>query len=451
MNDLTIGYALRSELRPYPGSARKHSKRQIKQIARSIEQFGWTNPILTSDDNEVICGHGRLEAAKLLNLDKVPVVRLSHLSAAQRRAYVIADNALALKAGWDYDTLAIELQGLIDVDFDMELTGLELGEIEVILDDAAAKTAVADRADDELPEVATGPAVSRLGDVWRLGGHRLVCGDARKPSIYRALLGADKADVVVADSPYNVRIDGHVSGLGATKHREFAMASGEMSEAEFTSFLTRFLIATVAHARPGAILFCFMDWRHLAELLAAGRASELELKNLCVWCKDNAGLGSCYRSRHELVLVFKVPGGPHTNTFELGQHGRYRTNVWEYAGVNTFRTGRLDELAMHPTVKPVALVADAIKDVSRHNDIVLDPFVGSGTTLIAAEKTGRRGRAIELDPLYVDVAVRRWQVFTGKQATLAATGCTFEEVEEQRLRDGSVDAGTGSSATDEAS
>lgn len=389
------------------------------------------------------------EAAKLLKLDKIPIVRLSHLSAAQRRAYVIADNAIALKSGWDRDMLAIEFQGLIDIGFDVELTGFEVGEIEVVLDDAAGKTADADRADDEVPEVTAGPAISRLGDVWLLGWHVLACGDSRDPATYRALLGDALADMVVTDPPFNVKIDGHVSGLGATKHREFAMASGEMSEAEFTAFLSSFLRVSVEHVRPGAILYVFMDWRHIWELLAAGRTCGLELKNLCVWRKDNAGMGSFYRSRHELVLVFKAPGGPHTNNFELGQHGRSRTNVWEYAGVNSFRKGRLDELAMHPTVKPVALVADAIKDVSRHKEIVLDPFLGSGTTLIAAEKTGRCGRGIELDPRYVDVAVRRWQVFTGKQATLAATGQTFEDVEQERLHeDDDLFGGAGIDGTD---
>jgi DNA modification methylase len=338
-----------------------------------------------------------------------------------------------LKSGWDRDMLAIELQGLIAVGFDMELTGFELGEIEVILDGAAEKTADADRADDDLPDENGGPAISRSGDIWQLGSHLLVCGDARDRAAYRAVLGDDQANAVMTDPPYNVKIEGHVSGLGTTKHKEFAFASGEMSEQEFTAFLTSFLQATVAHLRPGGILFCFMDWRHLGELLAAGRACELELKNLCVWCKDNGGMGTFYRSQHELVLVFKAPGGAHTNTFELGQHGRYRTNVWQYAGVNTFRNGRGEELAMHPTVKPVALVADALKDVTRHNEVVLDPFSGSGTTLIAAEKTGRRGRAIEFEPRYVDVAVRRWQIFTGKQATLASTGQTFDDVLDERL------------------
>ena len=384
MDDLAVTHRRPSELRPYPGNARTHSKRQIKLIGRSIERFGWTNPILVSDDNEVVCGHGRLEAAKLLGLERVPVVQLSNLSAAELRAYVIADNAIALKGGWDSDMLAIELQGLVAIGFDMELTGFELGEIEVILDGAAEKTADADRADDDLPDDDGSPAISRLGDTWQLGSHLLVCGDARDEAAYRAVLGDDQADVVVTDPPYNVKIDGHVSGLGATKHKEFAFASGEMSEQEFTAFLGSFLKTTVAYLRPGGIVFCFMDWRHLGELLAAGRTCELELKNLCVWCKDNAGMGTFYRSQHELVLVFKAPGGPHTNTFELGQHGRHRTNVWKYAGVNTFRTGRGEELAMHPTVKPVALIADAIKDVSRHKEIVLDPFSGSGSTLIAA-------------------------------------------------------------------
>jgi DNA modification methylase len=249
---------------------------------------------------------------------------------------------------------------------------------------------------------------------------------------YSRLLEGESADLVLTDPPFNVRVDGNVSGLGKVRHEEFAMASGEMSEAEFTSFLSTFLGCAKAHSRDGAILFVFMDWRHLFELTCAGREQGLAAKNLIVWAKDNAGMGTFYRSRHELVFVFKKPDGAHINTFELGQHGRYRTNVWEYAGVNTFRTGRLDELAMHPTVKPVAMLADAIRDVTKRGDIVLDPFAGSGSSLIAAEKTGRRARCIEYEPKYCDVIVRRWQAYTGKAATFDGIDLTFEDFEGAR-------------------
>jgi DNA modification methylase len=274
--------------------------------------------------------------------------------------------------------------------------------------------------------------VSRKGDLWILGSHRLLCGDARSDGDYARLLEGQTADLVLTDPPWNVRIDGNVSGLGKVRHAEFAMASGEMSEAEFTSFLSTFLGCAKAHSRDGAILFVFMDWRHLFELTCAGREQGLVAKNLIVWTKDNAGMGTFYRSRHELVFVFKSGDGSHINTFELGQHGRYRTNVWEYAGVNTFRTGRLDELAMHPTVKPVAMLADAIRDVTKRGAIVLDPFAGSGSALIAAEKTGRQARCIEYEPKYCDVIVRRWQAYTGKAATFDGTGLTFEDFEGAR-------------------
>jgi DNA modification methylase len=259
----------------------------------------------------------------------------------------------------------------------------------------------------------------------------VLCGDARIGTDYRRVLGGRLADLVLTDPPYNVRIDGHVSGLGKAQHSEFAMASGEMSEAEFTLFLSTFLALAKTHSIIAAILFVFMDWRHLFELTVAGRNNGLELKNLIVWAKDNAGMGTFYRSKHELCFVFKNGEGPHVNTFELGQHGRYRTNVWEYAGVNTFRAGRADDLAMHPTVKPTAMMADAIRDVTKRGAVVLDPFAGSGTTLIAAEKTGRICCAIEYDPHYCDVIVRRWQAYTGKTAMLEG-GLTFEDIEAER-------------------
>jgi DNA modification methylase len=426
-----IEYLNVNTLKPYGRNARTHSKRQIRQIAESIRRFGFVNPVLISAELEIVAGHGRVEAAKLVGMPEVPAVRLSHLSAAERRAYVLADNQLALKAGWDREILAIELQFLVDEGFELQTTGFEIAEVDAILDEASDKKA-STGPEDALPPLSDGAAVSRTGDLWIMGGHRLLCGDARDPAAYADLLGNDQAEVVVSDPPYNVPIDGHVGGLGRIKHREFAMASGEMSEAEFTTFLTTVLERMADRVRDGAILFVFMDWKHAYELMTAGRALGLELKNLCVWAKDNAGMGTFYRSKHELVFVFKKGKAAHLNNFELGQHGRYRTNLWEYAGVNTLRPGRMDELAMHPTVKPVALVADALRDCSRRNGLVLDAFCGSGTTVIAAEKVGRRARVLEIDPGYVDVAVRRWQAFTGKAATLAGSKLTFEEVQAER-------------------
>ncbi|HEY8381026.1 MAG TPA: site-specific DNA-methyltransferase [Microvirga sp.] len=441
MTDLTIEYLPIRALKPYPRNARTHSKAQLKLIANSIREFGFTNPVLISDTREIVAGHGRVEAAKLIGLSRVPCCRLSHLSDAQRRAYILADNQLALKAGWDREILATELQALVDLDFEVELTGFSTAEVDLILhseDERSRDTGPA----DALP--AAGPLVTRPGDLWLLGDHRLLCGNSLERSAYDHVMGSEAADLVFTDPPYDIPIIGNVSGLGRIQHDEFAFASGEMSESEFIAFLTTFLTETARVCVDGCLLFVCMDWKHVFELSSAAREVGLACKNIIAWVKDNAGMGTLYRSRHELVFLLKAGEGAHTNTFELGQHGRYRTNVWEYAGVNTLKKGRLEELAMHPTVKPVELVADAIRDCSRRREVVLDPFSGSGTTIIACEKTGRRGRAVEYEPKYVDVGVRRWQAFTGKAARLAETGQTFEEVEAERTgateRTGSVEA-----------
>ena len=421
-----------SDLKPYARNARTHSKKQVRQIADSIARFGFTNPILISDDGGIIAGHGRVMAAKLLGLTTVPTLALSHLSEAERRAYVLADNKLALNAGWDSEILAIELQGLIDLEFEVELTGFSLAEIDLVLDEAREASVAAPSGPDDAVPAYPDSIVTRMGDLWQLGRHRLLCGDARDPASYTALLGNQPVDLVFTDPPYNVPIDGHVCGSGRIKHREFAMASGEMSEAAFTAFLAESLGAMAGVCRDGAIAFVCMDWRHMGELLAAGRAVRLTLKNLCVWDKGRGGLGTSYRSRHELVFMWKVGTAPHTNSFGLGETGRYRTNLWSYAGINALSASRREELAMHPTVKPVALVADAIRDCSKRGDIVLDGFGGSGSTLIAAEKTGRLARLIEYDPGYCDVIVNRWQQMTGKRAVLAQSGDAFEDVAEVR-------------------
>jgi DNA modification methylase len=376
-------------LKSYPRNARRHIKGQIKQIAASIERFGFNNPVLIADNGEIVAGHGRVAAAKLLGIETAPAVRLSHLTEAERRAYVIADNKLALNAGWDRELLAIELQGLVDLDFEIELTGFSLAEVDIVLDEAreSAPDGVDGSVEDTIPPYRhEGPAVTQPGDLWKLGRHKLICGDAREASAYAALLGDEVIDLICTDPPYNVPIDGHVCGSGRIRHRNFAMA---------------------ARCRNGAIAYVFMDWRHMGELLNAGEQVFSELKNLCIWNKTNGGMGTFYRSKHELVFVFKVGTARHVNTFGLGETGRYRTNVWEYAGVNTFREGRLDDLELHPTVKPVGLVADAIKDCSRRGAIVFDPFGGSGTTMVAAQKSGRLARLIEYDPAYCDVILRR--------------------------------------------
>ena len=406
MTDYWIEYIATADLRPWATNARTHSKKQIRQIADSIEAFGFTNPILIDERRTILAGHGRVRAARLLGMDRVPCLRLDHMSEAERRAYVIADNKLALNAGWDDDLLAQELGVLLEAEFDVSLTGFTIAEVDGLIE-AQAPEEPGDPADDLLPETA--PRRVRRGDVWQLGRHRLVCGDALDAGVVRCLMQGEYARMVFSDPPYNVPIDGHAGGSGRVKHREFAMAAGEMTAAEFTEFLTRAFRNMADHSADGAIHFLCMDWRHMAEMLAAGAAVYGELKNLIVWAKDNGGMGTFYRSRHELIFAFKHGSAPHVNSFELGQHGRYRTNVWQYRGVNTRRAGRLDELALHPTVKPVAMIADAIRDVSGRGDIVLDPFGGSGSTLIAAEKAGRRGYLVELDPIYCDRILARWE------------------------------------------
>jgi len=420
-------------LKPYPRNARTHSKKQKRQIAESIRRFGFTNPLLIDDANQIIAGHGRLEAAKILGWSTVPTLRLSHLSDEEKRAYVLADNKLAEVAGWDPEILAIELQGLIDIDFDIELTGFETAEIDLVFDDALSAKNQKAALEDEIPELPSGHlAVSRPGDLWILGDHRLLCGNALEAQSFQQVMGSEKAQMVFSDAPYNVPIEGHVSGLGRIRHREFAMASGEMTELQFTQFLQTAFALLAANSAPGSIHFLCMDWRHLSEALQAGRSVYSTLKNLVVWNKTNGGMGSFYRSKHELILVWKNGTAQHINNFELGQHGRHRTNVWDYAGVNAFRAGRLEDLEGHPTAKPVAMVEDAIKDCSHRNGIILDSFGGSGTTLIAAERSGRKARLIELDPTYVDVSIRRWQALTGKTAILASENRDFEEVSRSR-------------------
>ncbi|WP_119461087.1 DNA methyltransferase [Rhodospirillaceae bacterium SYSU D60014] len=433
--DLRIAYRAVDSLAPYARNPRTHSPTQIKQIAESIRTFGFTNPVLIDRAGGVVAGHGRVEAAKLLGMTEVPTIRLEAMTTAQKQAYVIADNRLAETAGWDRDLLALELGALaeLDLDFDLTVTGFETAEIDVLIGGAAQPE---DPAADALPATdPQAPPVSRPGDLWVLGAHRLLCDDSTDPAAFARLLARSRAQMAFLDPPYNVPIDGHATGLGRTRHREFMMASGEMSEAEFTLFLVRVLRNIAGHSRRGAVLDICMDWRGAYPLQTAARQLGLTLLNCCVWRKDNGGMGSLYRSQHELVFIFKSGKGSHINNVELGRHGRYRTNVWDYAGVNTLRAGRLEDLAMHPTVKPVALVADALLDCSRRGGLVLDAFAGSGTTIIAAEKTGRKAAALELDPVYVDTAVRRWEAYTGETAIHADSGESFAAVAQARGHD----------------
>lgn len=407
-------------LKAAPRNSRTHSRKQLRQIARSIESFGFTNPVLVDAGGEVIAGHGRLAAARMLGLTRVPTLCLDWLSEEQKRAYVIADNRLAEKAGWDRELLAIELGELGASDIDITLTGFEIEEIELIID-AGEKTA----ENDEIPDANADIIVCKPGDLWQLGRHRLLCGDALERGSYTCLMSNERAVLVVTDPPYNVPIRGHVSGLGKVSHREFVQGSGELSENDFTRFLGDAFRQMADFSSSGSLHYVFMDWRHLPELMSAGRSIFDDWLNLCVWAKSNAGMGSLYRSQHELVAVFKKGKRSHLNNVKLGSNGRHRSNVWNYTGANSFSASRTEELAWHPTVKPVEMIVDALKDASNRADIVLDPFAGSGTTLIAAEKCGRTARLIELDPIYCDVILRRFRSVCGEEAVLLGTGETF--------------------------
>jgi DNA modification methylase len=434
MPSLKIKYKNPHQLKPRARNPRTHTAKQIKQIAVSIKEFGFISPVLIDGADGIIAGHGRVEAAKLIGMSDVPTVRVDHLTPAQIRAYVIADNRLAENAGWDRALLTLELQELsVEPNFDVTVTGFETAEIDLLIREMGEDSP--DEA-DEIPAIDRSvPAVSRPGDRWRIGDHFLLCGDALNKDSYVALLGTQKAQMVFTDPPYNVAIAGNVSGLGKVKHREFAMASGEMSPQEFTEFLETAFIRLADFSTNGSIHFICMDWRHVRELLEAATKPYSELKNLCVWSKTNAGMGSLYRSQHELIFVFKKGSAPHVNNVELGRFGRNRTNVWNYPGVNTFGRDRGPELAMHPTVKPVALVADAILDCSKRGAIILDVFAGTGTTLIAAEKTGRRGYGIEIDSHYTDIIIRRFDEVYGLKAVHAESKLDFERLTNERSKE----------------
>jgi DNA modification methylase len=428
-----------SSLRPFPGNPRRHPASQIAALMKSMAR-AWTNPILIDEEGLILAGHGRLEAAKRLGMAEAPTLTIAGLSETEKRAVVIADNRLPERAVWDFDLLKEHFRHMIDIDFEVELTGFSTGEVDLLID-GQSTAAEADPADDLSAFRVDGAAVSRLGDSWELGRHRLLCGDALLPASYDQLMQGELADMIVSDPPYNVKIQGHAVGRGKVRHREFKMASGEMSEAAFTHFLEQFMRCAISFSRDGSIHYHFIDWRHLPEMLGAARPLYSEWKNLLVWSKSNAGQGSFYRSQHELICVFKRGDGSHVNNFGLGAAGRYRSNVLSYPGVNGLHPARAGDLEIHPTVKPTALIADLIRDCSRRNGRILDPFCGSGTTILAAQRTGRTARTIELDPLYVDVAIRRFEKIAGIKARHVGANLGFTELAAERaLRTAVTDA-----------
>ncbi len=425
--DLRVVYTPLDTLTEYPNNPRQHDTKQLIKIQNSIEKFGFINPILVDEHNEIIAGHARLAAARLAHLPQVPIIHLEHLSTAQKKAYRIADNKLAELGTWSVENLQLEFQELekLDLDFSLGITGFDMGDIDLILEGKEAK---ADPKANNIPFIPDNEVVTREGDIWILGEHRIICGNSLQKETLRPLMEDKKADMVFTDPPYNVKINGHVCGAGNVQHKEFKFASGEMTVEEFTRFLKTSFELLCAFSKDGSLHYICMDWRHIKEIMTAAEVYD-QFKNLCVWRKDNAGMGSFYRSQHELIFMFKHGKEPHINNVELGVHGRYRTNVWNYAGVNTPSAENTEKRAMHPTVKPVELIKDAILDASNRGGVVLDTFLGSGSTLIAAEKAGRICYGVELEPKYVDTAIRRYESLGEKRSSVhMGSGKTYQEL-----------------------
>lgn len=412
MNNLNIQNIEIARIREYKNNPKLHNRVQIAKIRESIREFGFINPVLLDENLEIIAGHGRVAAARDMGMHDVPAIILLHLTDAQKHAYRIADNKLTELGKWSIELLNLEFTELskLDLNFDLGITGFETSEIDLILDGAGTS----DPKNDIIPPLNDADRRCKRGDIWRLGRHTIVCGDALKSDSYAAIMGGVKAQMVLTDAPYNVKVK-NIGSMGKIKHDEFAMASGEMTSDEFTEFLGTFMRHAKTYSADGALHYFFMDWKHVREISTAATSVYDEFKNICVWNKTNGGMGSLYRSKHELCFIYKSGHAPHINNIELGAHGRYRTNVWDYAGANAFG-GAKDDLKLHPTVKPVAMLRDAILDVTRRGDIVLDCFLGSGSTLIACELTGRVCRGIEIEEKYCDITIKRFETLTGQKA-----------------------------------
>lgn len=419
---LVVTYVSPMEVKPYRNNPKKHSEKQVTQLINSIKEFRFNNPVLIDENNELIAGHGRLLADQHLHLEKIPPIYLTHLTQAQKKAYRIADNKLTENGKWDIDLLKLELKDIeqLDLNLNLDLTGFDNQEIDVWFNPPIP----AKQELNNIPYINPNEIVSKLGDVWCLRQYRIICGNALEQNTFERLFEGKKAHIVFTDPPYNVKINGHVCGKGSTQHKEFVMASGKMKSDEFVRFLTQNFTLLKEFSTDGSLHYICMDWRHVEEISLAGHVYD-SFKNVCVWNKSNAGMGSLYRSKHELIFVYKHGNASHTNNVELGAKGRYRTNVWDYAGVNTFKNKEL--LRLHPTVKPVELIWNAILNASNRGDIVLDSFLGSGSTLIACEKAKLICYGIESEQLYIDTAIRRWQELTGKEA-VRMDGVTYNQL-----------------------
>lgn len=407
----------------------KENERQHRQLMASIAKFGFITAIVVKG-REVVVGEARLRAALELGVERVPAVDVGHLNAAEVRQFRIADNRLAELREWDPIALRAEFDEIIvlEPDLNIEAMGYEIPEFDIALQSPA------DAIDpDDGPVPVSETTFSRPGDVWEIDGHAIMCGDARSRTDWRAILGGKSPAVIIADPPWNCPVKSHMGGKGAIQHPEFVMASGEMSDAEFLGFQRDWLACACEYSVPGGLLYVASDWRALHATTEAAHSCDLEQINLCVWRKT-PGMGSMYRSAHELFLVLRKSGAQHQNNIRLGAYGRFRSNCWDYPGASSFGIGR-EALAIHPTAKPVALLRDIFLDCTRRGDVVVDPFSGSGSTLIAAQRTGRAARVIELDPRYVDAAVRRYEQVFGRAPRLRSSGLTFKELQAERTTD----------------
>jgi DNA modification methylase len=410
-------------IKPYGRQIRRHDRRKITKLKKLIGHFGQVAPIIIDDNRVIVDGHAVWQAMRELGSGDIAVIAVAGRSDPEIKALRLALNRLTAEAAWDNQELRAEFEDLISLSFDLDLTAFDAAEIDYVLDLDLPKANVVED-EERVPAVQAQP-VSKLGDIWLCGDHRVGCGNAHDGDFVARVRDGVLADVCFTDPPYNVPIAGFVSGKGCNQHREFVQGTGEMSPDEFTAFLAVALKVLQVSSSPPALIYACMDWRHVHELISAGHQCALELYNICVWAKTNAGMGSLYRNQHELICVFKVGIETPANNVELGRHGRNRSNLWTYRGFNAFGNERDELLAAHPTVKPVAMIADALRDVTKRDGTVLDTFMGSGSTLIAAEETGRRCFGTELDPLYVDVTIRRWQNHTRRDAIHAETGKLF--------------------------
>lgn len=425
-----------SSLKGLKRRARKSAPEQVERVARSLAALKQCAPILISDDGVIVDGHVVAQAMQKLGENQIWCVTVDHLDENQRELLHVTLNRLSECGEWDVEALGPLLIDLGEIGFDLGTTGFTIQELDIVMS-PSPEALVTTAADEEIPAPPSDP-VTVLGDLWVLGNHRLLCGDSTDEESFEAVLNGRLADLVFTDCPWNIPIEGFVSGLGKKIHKDFKMAAGEMSDAEFGEFCRQFHAHSTAHLVSGGVFYSCIDWRSVDTVMSAGKAAGLRHINIAVWNKGSGGMGTPYRSAHELVVVFTKGDKLAVNNVELGKHGRDRTNVWSYPGANRKGSSAGKALEHHPTPKPIEMVRDAILDVSLPGALVLDPFMGSGTTLLAAQHCGREACGIELDPAYVDVEVVRWEAMTGEHAIHAVTGLTFAETAAERNAAGQI-------------